>query len=314
MKTPAAPTHLPPARPGLPAPRQDPYRLRRQPLAAGRSDGEPNMTNTPDPVPPIVRSAAGIAPANRTATPQDALPQAAEVLAVCAHPDDESFGLGAVLAAFSEQGTRVRVLCLTHGEASTLGVTQRSLGQVRTEELRAAADVLGVEHVELFAYPDGQLQQVPIEELAGLVDRSIAAADVLLVFDHGGITGHPDHCRATDAAIAAGTPRHLPVLAWALPEHVATELNTEFGASFVGRARHDLDVTIEVDRGRQHAAISCHATQSTDNPVLRRRLELLGGHEHLRWLNRPAPSPTWTADITLAAYSEAVHLISPRRQ
>lgn len=233
-----------------------------------------------------------IAPANRPATPQGALPQATEVLAVCAHPDDESFGLGAVLAAFSARGTTVRVLCLTQGEASTLGVTERPLGQVRTEELRAAADVLGVEQVELLSYPDGQLQQVPVEELAELVDRSIAAADVLLVFDHGGITGHPDHCRATDAAIAAGTRRHLPVLAWALPEQVATELNTEFGTAFVGRARNELDVTIAVDRGRQHAAISCHTTQATDNPVLRRRLELLGGHEHLRWLNRPAPSPT----------------------
>ena len=49
------------------------------------------------------------------------LPRAGHVLAVCAHPDDESCGLGAVLAAFSGQGARVRVLCFTCGEASTLG-------------------------------------------------------------------------------------------------------------------------------------------------------------------------------------------------
>jgi len=44
-------------------------------------------------------------------------------LAVIAHPDDESFGLGAVLAALSGAGAQVRVLCFTRGEASTLGTT-----------------------------------------------------------------------------------------------------------------------------------------------------------------------------------------------
>jgi LmbE family N-acetylglucosaminyl deacetylase len=47
-------------------------------------------------------------------------------LAVIAHPDDESFGLGAVLAAFGA-GTQVRVLCFTRGEASTLGTTDAGM-------------------------------------------------------------------------------------------------------------------------------------------------------------------------------------------
>lgn len=59
------------------------------------------------------------------------LPCAHEVLAVFAHPDDESFGLGAVLGDFTAQGTRLRGLCFTHGEASTLGRTDRNLGEVR---------------------------------------------------------------------------------------------------------------------------------------------------------------------------------------
>ena len=42
------------------------------------------------------------------------------VLAVVAHPDDESFGLGAVLAGFVDAGAAVAVLCFTHGESSTL--------------------------------------------------------------------------------------------------------------------------------------------------------------------------------------------------
>ena len=233
---------------------------------------------------PIVRSAAHHAHAHAP-EPRRTLPQAREVLAVCAHPDDESFGLGAVLAAFSEQGARVRVLCFTHGEGSTLGKTERSLGEVRARELRAAAGVLGVKDVELLSYPDGQLEDVPLEELAGLVANAIAGADMLLVFDQGGITGHHDHCRATEATLEAAAKQHVPVLAWALPEHVASRLNGEFGTGFVGRAVPELDITIEVNRELQRAAIACHATQSNDNPVLRRRLELLERSEHLRWLS-----------------------------
>jgi LmbE family N-acetylglucosaminyl deacetylase len=223
------------------------------------------------------------APAPRRRTRQ-CLPGAGCVLAVCAHPDDESFGLGAVLAAFSGQGARLRVLCFTHGEASTLGQTSRSLGEVRAEELRAAAAVLGVEHAELLSYPDGNLAGVPEGELAGLAGDALTDADLLLVFDRGGITGHPDHCQATAAALLAARRHQLPVLAWALPEEVAAQLNAEFGTTFAGRPQSELDIVIDVVRARQRSAIACHASQAGDNPVLWRRLELLGAREHLRWL------------------------------
>lgn len=58
------------------------------------------------------------------------LPDWRSVLAVVAHPDDESFGL------------------------------------VRAAELAAAAAVLGVSHVELLNHPDGDLSDTPVDELA----------------------------------------------------------------------------------------------------------------------------------------------------
>jgi LmbE family N-acetylglucosaminyl deacetylase len=218
--------------------------------------------------------------------PAGTLPPAKEVLAVCAHPDDESFGLGAVLAALAGAGSQVRVLCLTHGEASTLGEPHRPLGEVRAEELARAAGVLGVADVSLLSYPDGRLGEVPAKELSGLVDQATRTAELLLVFDEGGITGHPDHCRATEAALSVAKARHLPVLAWSLPALVAATLNAEFGTGFVGRPENEIDVVVDVDRDRQRAAIACHASQSVDNPVLWRRLELLGDREHLHWLVR----------------------------
>lgn len=207
------------------------------------------------------------------------------LLAVCTHPDDESFGLGAILAAFSAAGTHSTVLCFTHGEASTLGVAD-DLGAVRAQELEAAARVLGVARVELLAYPDGSLAAVPLDELAAQVRLAATAHDteMLLVFDEGGITAHPDHCRATEAARVAARQGGYAVLAWALPQAVAAQLNTEFDTHFVGRADDDLDRAVTVDRAVQCAAIACHASQSTSNPVLWRRLQLLGEREWLRFL------------------------------
>ena len=223
------------------------------------------------------------------------LPTPASVLAVCAHPDDESFGLGAVLSAFADGGVRTSVLCLTHGEASTLGVDAGDLHRVRGEELGEAAETLGVGEVRLLDFADGRVAEEPLTRLSAQVRDAMdeVGADLLLVFDEGGVTGHPDHVRATDAALAAAGHGSVPVLAWTLHSQVADRLRDEFAAGFVGRPDAEIHVSIEVDRSRQHRAIRCHGSQSGDNPVLWRRLELQGDREHLRWLELPdAPSGT----------------------
>jgi N-acetylglucosamine malate deacetylase 2 len=231
------------------------------------------------------------------------LPTYRSVLTVCSHPDDESFGLGAVLDAFSNTGSRLGTLCFTHGETTTLGATRdTNLGAVRAGELDAACEILGVREVELLDYPDGALATIPVAKLADHVSATAVrvGADLLLVFDADGITGHPDHRAATAAALVAAEDLDLPVLAWTIPSQVATALSDEFGTAFIGR--DDSDLTIAVDRTRQHDAIRQHHSQSQDNPVLWQRLELLGNTEHLRFLRhttvppapdqaRPRPSP-----------------------
>jgi LmbE family N-acetylglucosaminyl deacetylase len=219
-------------------------------------------------------------------------PRARAALAVFAHPDDETFGLGAVLGALVDAGTAVEGLCFTRGEASTLGQAD-DLGDVRAAELDNAARVLGLRRCELLSYPDGRLAEIPLDVLGA---RVVAVArrrraELLVVFDHGGVTGHPDHQQATRAALAAADDLDLGVLAWAVREPVAATLNTELRTGFRGRCAVEIDLTIPVDRDRQRRAIACHRSQSTDNPVLRRRLELTGPTEPLRWLRRPEGDP-----------------------
>lgn len=219
--------------------------------------------------------------------PATVLPEPTSVLAVCAHPDDESFGLGAVLDHFARRGAAVAGVCFTHGEASTLGPAGAALREVRRAELAAAGTALGIGPLTILDHPDGALASVASDRLAAQVAAAAAgvAADLLVVFDEDGVTGHPDHRAATAAALAA-TPS-LPVLGWTVPRAVAGVLNAELGTGFGGRTADEVDLVLSVDRGPQHRAIACHASQSVDNPVLWRRLELLGDREWLRWLRRP---------------------------
>ena len=211
------------------------------------------------------------------------------LLAVCAHPDDESFGLGAVISTLGALGVATSLLCFTHGEASTLGASTDDLARRRANELTAAANVLGLGSVSLHPYPDGHLTEVPFEDLCVRLDSCVDAGDFdcLLAFDEGGITGHPDHRQATAAARTVAHRRGLPLIAWTLTRAVADALNEEFGAGFVGRDLSEIDITLDVDRTVQRNAIACHATQSADNPVLRRRLSLQGSTEVLVRLDRP---------------------------
>jgi LmbE family N-acetylglucosaminyl deacetylase len=214
----------------------------------------------------------------------DRLPAWRRVLAVVAHPDDESFGMGAVLERFAGEGATLSVLCLTAGEASTLG-SSTDLAELRAAELAEAAAQLGVASTTLLRHRDGALSSVD----RALLDADVAAAvdasrpDGVVVFDpRDGVTGHPDHAAASEVAIDVARARGIPVLGWALPEDVSRTLNEEFGAGFAGYAAAQLDISLVVDRARQGRAIAAHASQAVPGSVLWRRLELLGDREYLR--------------------------------
>ena len=217
------------------------------------------------------------------------LPSWERVLAVVAHPDDESFGLGAVLDVFVRNGAQVAVLCLTQGEASTLHEGADDLATVRADELRSAALALGVQATELANHPDGALHTIDPAVLADDIDAAIARhhPDGLLVFDPSGISGHLDHVTATQVALRSAELADVPVLAWTLPKEVAEQLNREAGATFVGHDADEIDLVLPVARERQRAASLEHVSQAIPTSILWRRLELLGDREHLRWLHRP---------------------------
>src|SRR4029077_8838089 len=102
----------------------------------------------------------------------------------------------------------------------------------------------------------------------------------------GGVTGHPDHRVATEAAHRVAAERGVAVLEWGVDPSVASRLNAELGTTFVAFDGEGV-VEIVVDRSAQRAAIACHDSQLTDDPVVLRRLDLEGAVQRIR-LGRPS--------------------------
>lgn len=138
------------------------------------------------------------------------------LMAVLAHPDDESLGLGGVLARYAAEGVEVTVLTATRGESGRfrgerdgpLHPGREALARIREAELRAATEVLGARAPIVLGYPDGALAGVdPREAIARIAAhlRSVRP-QVVLTFAADGAYGHPDHIaisQLTSAAIVA---------------------------------------------------------------------------------------------------------------
>jgi LmbE family N-acetylglucosaminyl deacetylase len=136
------------------------------------------------------------------------------LLALLAHPDDESLGFGGSLAKYAAEGVDTFVITATRGDAGRFHDPDRpspgreEVGRVRELELRAAAAELGVKEVEVLGYPDGGLDRVDVHEGVARIARGIRRIrpHVVITFDPFGAYGHPDHiaiCQLATAAVAA---------------------------------------------------------------------------------------------------------------
>jgi LmbE family N-acetylglucosaminyl deacetylase len=210
------------------------------------------------------------------------------VAAVVAHPDDETFGLGALLANLASEGREVRVLCLTHGEASTVGATD-GLGEIRARELFEAARVLGVAHVTLLDFPDGGLDTIADTELDECVDRWLTSdVAALVVLEPQGVTGHPDHRAATRAAERVADQRAVPVIEWGIGPLTASQFRQEDGRPWESILDGPGVQDVRVDRTAQLAAIHVHASQLDDDPEVCKVLAQNGDIERVR-IRQPRP-------------------------
>jgi LmbE family N-acetylglucosaminyl deacetylase len=147
------------------------------------------------------------------------------ILGVWAHPDDEAYLSGGLMAIARDHGSRVVCVTATRGERGTgdpVGWPPHRLAAARSDELAVCLDVLGVQEHHWLDHPDGGCAAADpgpaIEALSAIIDR--VHPDTILTFGPDGFTGHPDHQTVAGWAAAAvdGVDPGIRLLQAAAPE------------------------------------------------------------------------------------------------
>lgn len=208
--------------------------------------------------------------------------------AVYAHPDDDTNGIGALLAANADR-IHYTLICCTSGEAGEIAdpslATRDNLAQIREQEERDAIAALGVTDADIhyLRHPDGALADVPREPLIDDVAAILrdARPQIVITFGPEGVTRHADHITAGEVGTAAfhrireeGTPvQRLYYVA--LPKTLLDRywnallargrvVNPD--APFMPQGIPDDRIDVKVEMGdaidRKIAGIEAHATQN----------------------------------------------------
>jgi len=139
------------------------------------------------------------------------------ILALFAHPDDETMLAGGTLAALAASGHVVHVLLATRGEGGENGeppvCSIEALGEVREAEAACAAGILGCESLEFFGYVDPRIGpgdqlfafEADIKTLTSEIRTALKSKEIQALLTHGsnGEYGHPAHLLVHSAAVAA---------------------------------------------------------------------------------------------------------------
>jgi len=134
-----------------------------------------------------------------------------KLLAIFAHPDDESMGMGGTLAKYSAEGVETHLICASRGEKGWFGPEEQDpgperLAAIRTKELESTVNVLGMKGLHFLDYVDGEVDQADHAEIIGKIVTHIRRIQpqVVVTFPPDGNYGHPDHIaigQFTNAAI-----------------------------------------------------------------------------------------------------------------
>jgi LmbE family N-acetylglucosaminyl deacetylase len=206
---------------------------------------------------------------------------------VVAHPDDEAWLAGGLIAWWTRQGAAVTVLCVTDGEAGVDRTGQAegpaTVRALRAAELAASCAVLGA-GLRRLGLPDGGLDPFPVDRAEAMITEQIAALAPDCVVTHGpdGDYGHLDHLavhRWVRAAHRAAAPGAWDVLVPALAPGRMHPLwrrfrRAGFGGVRTGMAPGDFGaeagLVLALDpalAARKERALRCHASQLRDGDL-----------------------------------------------
>jgi LmbE family N-acetylglucosaminyl deacetylase len=185
------------------------------------------------------------------------------MLVILAHPDDESFAAGGMLAKYAHQDVQIVLLCATRGEAGIPGVESEEAGELRERELRQAAERLGIE-VYFLGYQDGKLDQTQpgllLETISCWID--LVQPQVVLTFGPEGVSGHPDHVTISNIVTQAYDRCYKKGLLLYIRPSEATALGCGVTTSEVDSGQPLVEIDISDYKLDKVRAIQSHASQN----------------------------------------------------
>ncbi|MDC3417617.1 PIG-L family deacetylase [Aquibacillus salsiterrae] len=204
----------------------------------------------------------------------------ATILAVFAHPDDETFICGGTLAKYAHLGHQVKLVCATKGEMGRrMGVppiaTRETIASIREKELEEACKALNIDDLRFLGIRD---KLVEIQDLETLIKRVIeqmkdVKPDAVITF-HETLGGHPDHCSiglATKKAFYRYSKNlGKPIKLFYLSSGMVANKPKEFGLS----AEQMVQVNVNNYLPHKLKAFRAHRTQTEMNDWLWKRDEI----------------------------------------
>jgi LmbE family N-acetylglucosaminyl deacetylase len=214
-------------------------------------------------------------------------PGGQRILVIMAHPDDAEFICGGTIARLAEEGRDIFYVLVTSGNRGSLepGMTMERLAQIREEEQRHAAEVLGVREVMFLGHNDGEVEVTLAlrQELVYAIRRF--QPDVLFTFDPWRpYEIHPDHRNvgtcALDALAAARMPMYYPEQ---LRDTMTQHRIKQVYLFSTNQPNHWVDISDSLEKKLE--ALHCHTSQvsASVDEIIRQRAALAGVEHGYRY-------------------------------
>lgn len=147
------------------------------------------------------------------------------ILIVCAHPDDETFGMGGTIVYHKKQGSTIYLLVISTGQFGRKE-DEKSI-KIRENQCRKAGKILGISKIDFLRHPDQKLDLIPVSELSSQIHNFITSFQPDLVYTHFWNDANKDHRLVYEATFIASRPtpkkKKLSLVCFEIPS--STELN-----------------------------------------------------------------------------------------
>jgi len=128
-----------------------------------------------------------------------------KIMVIAAHPDDEMLGCGGTLIKHSKKGDLIKTLILGQGMLSR-GEDESILNQLRADS-KKANDIIGVNDLKFFDFPDNAFDSVPLLNIIKVVEKEIDDYEPDIIYTHFSNDLNIDHRRTFEAVMTACRPQ-----------------------------------------------------------------------------------------------------------